>query len=410
MVIMNKNILVGQSGGPTAVINSSLAGVFCGGKELGAEKVFGMKYGIEGILKSEFYDMDELLKTEKDIELLKRTPASFLGSCRYLLPQPEKGNEIYEKLFKFFDEHSIGFVFYIGGNDSMDTVKKLYDYSELTGKDVKFIGIPKTIDNDLLITDHTPGYGSAAKYIATSVKELIRDGMVYDLKSVTVVEIMGRDSGWLTAAASLSKGDDCEGPDMVLLPERPFDADYIIQKAADIQKSKKSLVIAISEGLRTSDGRYICEIGRKTEKDAFGHTLLSASGAYLASIIKDRLKIKTRAVELSTLQRCASHISSLTDVNEAFMAGRDGVKAAFEGKSGEMIIFKRVSNSPYIMKTETADIHNIANYLKTVPDNMISKDGIQITGAFREYALPLIMGETEQYISYGTPRHIIAKG
>lgn len=399
------NVLVGQSGGPTAVINSSLAGVFAAAKKLGADKVLGMINGIEGILSDKYTVLDETLKTDFDVELLKHTPSSFLGSCRYKLPKPEKGNEIYEKLFTFFKEHNITCCFYIGGNDSMDTVGKLYDYACLVESDIRFVGVPKTIDNDLEITDHTPGYGSAAKYIATVTKELVRDGLVYDLKSVTVVEIMGRDSGWLTAAAALARGDDCEGADMILLPERPINAEFITQRVEQLQKEKKSLVIAVSEGVRTPEGEYLCAIGGGT-KDIFGHTQLSGTGQAVAAMLKSQLGIKTRAVELSTLQRCASHIASITDIEEAFSCGAAAVKAAANGESGKMVLLKRVSDLPYTCITDTADVHNIANFAKTVPDSMINADGDYVTAEFIEYCSPLVMGEASQFMANGLPMHI----
>lgn len=399
------NVLVGQSGGPTAVINSSLAGVFSAAKRMGADKVFGMLNGIEGILNGRYTVLDDVLKTDFDIELLKRTPSSFLGSCRFKLPNPEKGSEIYEKLFAFFKENNITCCFYIGGNDSMDTVGKLYDYGCLVGSDIKFIGVPKTIDNDLEITDHTPGYGSAAKYIAAVTKELVRDGLVYDLKSVTVVEIMGRDSGWLTAAAALARSGGCEGADMILLPERPVNADFITQRVAELQKDKKSLVIAVSEGVRTPGGEYLCAVGGG-EKDIFGHTQLSGTGRAIASMLKAELGIKTRAVELSTLQRCAAHMASLTDVEEAFSCGAAAVKAAANGESGRMVLLTRISDMPYTCTTATEDVHGIANLAKLVPDDMINADGDYVTDKFIRYAAPLIMGEPTQFMAGGLPMHI----
>ena len=403
------NVLVGQSGGPTAVINSSLAGVYCGAKRLGANKVYAMHYGIEGILSDKFFDLDTVLKSDTEVELLKRTPSSYLGSCRFKLPEPELGNEIYTKLFDFFKKHDITCVFYIGGNDSMDTVKKLYDYAQLIGSDVRFVGVPKTIDNDLEITDHTPGYASAAKFIATVTKELVQDSLVYDLESVTVVEIMGRDAGWLTAAAALSKGSDCEGPAMIFLPEVPFDYEYVKNRVKEIQKEKKSIVIALSEGIRTADGSYVCELGKKAAKDAFGHTMLSAAGLTVAEMLKADLGIKTRAVELSTVQRCASHLASLTDVEEAFKAGEEATRAACEGKSGIMVLLKRISNLPYICVTDTADVHSIANLAKPVPRSMINENGDYVTQEFIDYVTPLVQGEVSQLTVNGLPRHIDLK-
>ena len=242
------NVIVGQSGGPTSVINSSLAGVFKTAKDRGAKKVYGMRHGIKGLLDRQYVDLSEKIKTTMDIELLKRTPSSYLGSCRYKLPEIKDDRETYDKIFEILDELEIKFFFYIGGNDSMDTIKKLSDYAILIGSDIRFMGVPKTIDNDLAVTDHTPGYGSAAKFIASTMKEIIRDGLVYDYPTVTIVEIMGRNAGWLTAAAALAKSDDCEGVDMIYLPEEVFDIDDFMARVKTIA-SKKSVVIAVSEGI-----------------------------------------------------------------------------------------------------------------------------------------------------------------
>ena len=401
------NVIIGQSGGPTAVINASLAGVFSAAKELGAEKIYGMKNGIEGLLNSKFVDMEEYIKSDADVELLKRTPSSYLGSCRFKLPEPELGNEIYEKLFKVFKDYNISCLFYIGGNDSMDTVKKLCDYAELINSNVSFIGVPKTIDNDLEVTDHTPGFGSAAKFIATVTKELVRDSLVYDMESVTIIEIMGRDAGWLTASSALCCGEDCEGPDMIFLPEIPFDYEYFKKRVKELQKTKKSIVIAVSEGIRTSDGRYICEIMGDSAKDTFGHAMLSGAAFVLATMLKaDGIK-KARSVELSTLQRCASHLASYTDVKESFSAGNAAVYAASNGESGKMVLLKRVSNAPYQCTTDLADVHEIANLAKSVPRSMINESGDYITQEFIDYARPLIEGEMSQMTIGGLPRHIV---
>lgn len=400
------NVVVGQSGGPTAVINSSLAGVFCASKELGAQKIFGMKNGIQGFLSEKMIDMKEYIKTDRDVELLKRTPSSYLGSCRFKLPEPVLGNEVYEKLFSLFEKYNISCFFYIGGNDSMDTVKKLSEYAKFNNSTVRFIGIPKTIDNDLAVTDHTPGFGSAGKYVATITKELVQDSLVYDMESVTVVEIMGRDAGWLTACSALSKGEDCEGPALVFLPEVPFDYEYVKNRVSELIKTKKSLVITMSEGVKTPEGKYVCEDGDSVQKDVFGHVQLSAAAQVVASRLKKDLGIKTRAVELSTIQRCGSHIASLTDVNEAFEVGSAGVYAAANGESGKMALIKRVSDEPYEVVTETEDVRNIANLVKHVPRDMINENGDGVTDKFIKYARPLIMGEVSQMMVGGLCEHI----
>lgn len=400
------NIIIGQSGGPTAAINATLAGVFSAGKKLCEGKVYGMLGGVEGLLAENFVDMTQKLASDHDVELLKRTPSSYLGSCRFKLPEPIEGNEIYEKLFEVFEKYNIKGFFYIGGNDSMDTVKKLSIYNEFKKTDIKFMGVPKTIDNDLVATDHTPGFGSAAKFVATVTKELVRDSLVYDLKSVTVVEIMGRDAGWLTAASALAKGDDCEGAAMILLPEVPFDYEYVKNRVAELMEESKSLVITVSEGVRTKEGKYVCELGSEKGTDAFGHTMLTGTAAAIAAMLKKDLGIKTRAVELSTLQRCASHIASATDISESFKVGEAAVKAAAEGESGKMALLRRISNDPYICVTDTADVREIANLAKEVPRSMINENGDNVTEEFIEYARPLIEGELSQLMVNGLPTHI----
>ena len=400
------NIIIGQSGGPTAAINATLAGVFAAGKELTEGKVYGMLGGVEGLLKENFVDMCEKIQTDRDIELLKRTPSSYLGSCRFKLPAPEQGNEVYEKLFEIFEKHNIKGFFYIGGNDSMDTVKKLSEYNEFKKTDIKFMGVPKTIDNDLVVTDHTPGFGSAAKFVATVTKELVRDSLVYDLKSVTVVEIMGRDAGWLTGASALAKGDDCEGAAMILLPEVPFDYEYVKNRVKELTEDNKSIVITVSEGVRTAEGKYVCELGSEKGTDAFGHTMLTGTAQTIATMLKDDLGIKTRAVELSTLQRCASHIASATDIAESFAVGQAAVKAASEGETGKMALLKRVSNNPYICVTDTHDVREVANLAKEVPLGMITESGDNVTEEFIEYVRPLIEGELSQLTVNGLPQHI----
>ena len=285
---MKGNIVVGQSGGPTAVINSSLAGVFSAAKALGVKKIYGMHHGIQGFLNEDLIDISEYVKDDKDVELLKRTPSAFLGSCRYKLPKIEGNEEVYDKIFEILEKYDIECLFYIGGNDSMDTIKMLSDYAAMKGKSQRFMGVPKTIDNDLPITDHCPGYGSAAKYIATSMKEIIRDNESFGVEkpTVTIVEIMGRHAGWLTAAAALSRGEDCDGPDMIYLPEVTFDVDDFVERVKKLAAEKSSVVIAVSEGLKLADGRFACELGNASDfVDAFGHKQLSGCAAALANIV-----------------------------------------------------------------------------------------------------------------------------
>ena len=403
-----KNVLVGQSGGPTAVINSSLAGVYETAKACGAEHVYGMQYGIAGVLEGKLVDLDAVLSDKMDIELLKRTPSSFLGSCRHKLPQPDVDEAPFVQLFDLFKQYDIGAVFYIGGNDSMDTISKLSAYGKTIGSEIRFIGVPKTIDNDLLLTDHTPGYGSAAKYIATILKEVICDSSVYDLRSVTVAEIMGRHAGWLAGAACLAGGEDCEGPDLILLPEVPFDQDKFLARVDELQRVKSNVIIAASEGVKTADGTYLCDlVSTAGQLDAFGHkAILSGTSRYLSELIHDKLQCKSRAIEFSTLQRCASHLASRTDVNEAYAVGGAAAAAAFAGESGRMIALKRVSNYPYQCITESVDVQQVANLEKKVPLEWITPDGMQVTEAFEEYARPLILDEVTPVYVNGTPRHI----
>ena len=405
--MINGNIIVGQSGGPTAAINSSLAGVFSAGKKFCTGKIYGMVNGAEGLLKEKMVDLSEKLPTDADIELLKRTPSSYLGSCRFKLPKLGEGKEVYDKLFEIFAKYDIKAFFYIGGNDSMDTVNKLSAYAAQIGSDVLFIGVPKTIDNDLTVTDHTPGFGSAAKFVATVTKEVVRDGLVYDMDSITIIEIMGRDAGWLTGASALAAGEDSEGPAMVLLPEVPVDYEYIKKRVKELTKEKKALVITVSEGIRMPDGRYVCELGAEKSKDAFGHTMLTGTAAALANMLKADLgPKKIRAVELSTLQRCASHCASLTDLTESFAVGEAAVKAAAEGHTGKMALLKRISDDPYLCVTDIHDVSEIANEAKSVPRYMINENGDNVTEEFLNYVRPLVQGEVSQLTVNGLPVHI----
>ena len=401
------NVIVGQSGGPTAVINSSLAGVYKTAKDRGAKRVFGMLHGIQGLLEERYVDLSEHINNDLDIELLKRTPSAYLGSCRYKLPEICEDQEIYKKIFSILEKLEVEYFFYIGGNDSMDTIKKLSDYSILNGSKIRFMGVPKTIDNDMAATDHTPGYGSAAKYIGSITKEVIRDGLVYDQQNVTLLEIMGRNAGWLTGAAALAKCEDCEGPDMIFLPEIPFDVDTFMKKAEDLHKRKKSVVVAISEGVKMADGRYVCELTDSIDYvDAFGHKQLTGTARYLAEKISREVGCKTRAIEFNSLQRSASHIVSRVDITEAFQVGGAAVKAAFEGETGKMIILKRVSDDPYICVTDIYDVHKVANVEKKVPREWINEAGDYVTEEFVSYIKPLIQAELTPIMVDGLPRHL----
>ena len=407
---MKGNVIVGQSGGPTAAINSSLAGVYCTARERGAKKVYGMLHGIQGLMEGKYVDLSDFIRSDLDVELLRRTPAAFLGSCRYKLPEIHENQEVYEKIFDILEELDIECFIYIGGNDSMDTIKKLYDYSMVTGRGhTNFLGVPKTIDNDLALTDHTPGYGSAAKYIGTSVKEIIRDGhsLRYEHGLVTIVEIMGRNAGWLTGAAALAKGEDCEGPDLIYLPELVFDVDKFVAKVRKLLEKKYSVVVAVSEGIKTADGKYVCELGSNVDfVDAFGHKQLTGTANYLASLIAGESGCKTRAVELSTLQRAASHSASRVDILEASQVGGAAVKAGDEGDSGKMVVMLRLSDDPYQCTTEVKDVHKIANDERLVPREWVNKEGTYVTDEFITYVRPLIQGDVSPVMVDGIPRHL----
>ena len=406
---MKGNLIVGQSGGPTAVINSSLAGVIKAARKAGIKRVYGMHYGIEGFLQEDIIDLDEYFTTSHDLSMLKRTPSAFLGTCRYKLPAVEGHEDVYEKIFEILDKYNIEFFLYNGGNDSMDTIKMLSDYAAAHGKKQKFMGIPKTIDNDLPMTDPCPRYGSSAKYIATSMKEIIRDNESYGVSKPTIciVEIMGRHAGWLTATAALSKDVDCSGPDLIYLPEVPFDINSFVDKIRELAKVKKSVVVAVSEGLKTADGKFVCELGTVNDHvDAFGHKQLAGTAAYLANVVTQETGLKSRYIEFSSLQRCAAHLASRTDADEAYNVGFLAAKAAFEGHSGMMIAIEVKSREPYIVEYDMYDIHGIANVERKVPKNWITNGGTFVSDEYLDYVRPLIMGSLQPYTAAGVPIHM----
>lgn len=401
------NVIVGQSGGPTSVINCSLVGVYKTAKDRGAKKIYGMLHGIRGLLEGKYVDLSEHITSDLDIEILKRTPSSFLFSCRYKLEDFHKNDTDYKKIFDILHKLDIKHFFYIGGNDSMDTIKKLSEYAKENNESINFIGIPKTIDNDLAMTDHSPGYGSAAKYIGSVFKEIIRDGLVYGTKQVTIVEIMGRNAGWLTAASALSKGEDCEGPDMIILPEIPLDLDRFIEKIGVLLSKKSSLVIAISEGVKTKEGNYICELNNTMKtKDSFGHTSLGGAAYYLANLIANKYNCKTRPIELSTLQRCSSHMASRVDITEAYQAGGQAVRASFSGETGKVAVFVRTSNDPYSVRIDMVDVDKVANIEKKVPLEWITEDNTNVSKELVDYIRPLIQAELSPTMVDGLPRHL----
>ncbi len=402
-----RRVLVGQSGGPTAAINASLAGVVETARALGAQAL-GMRHGVEGLLARDVVDLDQTLPTAVDLQLLRQTPSSYLGSCRYKLPAIADDLTPYQRLFAYFDAEGIDAVFYIGGNDSMDTISKLAAYGAQVASPVRFVGVPKTIDNDLEGTDHTPGFGSAAKFIATSVAELGRDASVYDLKNVLVVEIMGRGAGWLAASSVLARADGLGAPHLILTPEAPVAEDTLIDAVAAKMEEHQTVVVAVSEGAKRLDGTLMCEDPTGAIKvDAFGHkAALSGTGRYLAGLIGDRLGVKTRAVELSTLQRCASHLASATDLDEAATLGGVAVRAAADGLTGKMPVIRRVQDQPYTVTYDLVDIADVANKERAIPRAWITPDGMDVTQELVDYMRPLVVGEVPPFCVDGLPRHI----
>ena len=401
---MKKNVIVGQSGGPTAVINASLYGVISEAlaREDDFEKVYGMVNGVEGFLNGQIMDMGTLEKSG-ELELIRTTPGSYLGSCRYKLPE-DLEDKIYPELFEKFAEYGIAYFFYIGGNDSMDTVSKLSRYAKNTGSDIRFLGIPKTIDNDLVHTDHTPGFGSAAKYVASTVREIAVDASVYDnKKSVTIVEIMGRHAGWLTAASALARKFEGDNPMLIYLPETAFDQERFLNDVTAAMEKTSNLVVCISEGINDGNGKFICELSGDVGVDTFGHKMLTGSGKYLENLVKERLGVKVRSIELNVCQRCSSAMLSDTDLKEAAAAGAYGVKCALAGETGKMIAFHRVPGAEYQIEYITEDVSLICNQEKTVPAEWITGNGSDVGRELIEYALPLIRGRVEVPEKDGLP-------
>ncbi len=401
---MKKNIIVGQSGGPTAVINGSLYGVVSEGlKHMdGAGRIYGMINGIEGFLNGHFMDIGALDATN-ELELVRTTPGAYLGSCRYKLPE-DLSDPVYPDLFKKFDERDIGYFFYIGGNDSMDTVSKLSRYADKAGSDIRFIGVPKTIDNDLVETDHTPGYGSAAKYVATVVREIATDATVYDNKqSVTIVEVMGRHAGWLTAASILARKFEGDNPVLIYLPEVAFDQDAFIEKVRACLETTPNLVVCISEGIHDGKGTFICEYASDVGVDNFGHKMLTGSGKYLENLVKEKIGVKVRSIELNVCQRCSCAHLSRVDLDEAVNAGIYAVQVALDGETGKMITFVRNKSVPYELSYGTADVNMICNKEKPVPAEWIISEGSDISDAFIDYARPLTQGYVELPTKNGIP-------
>ena len=406
---MNHNLLVGQSGGPTAVINGSLYGVVSEGlANPEIDNVIGMVNGIEGFLADHTIDMAPL-KENGELERIRTTPGSYLGSCRYKLPE-DLSDPVYPELFQKFTEKEISYFFYIGGNDSMDTVSKLSRYAATVGSDIRIIGVPKTIDNDLVLTDHTPGYGSAAKYVASTVREIAIDASVYDNKpSVTIVEIMGRHAGWLTAASVLARKFEGDNPVLIYLPEVAFSPDAFIEKVKEKLTKTSNLVVCISEGINDGNGKFVCELASDVGVDTFGHKMLTGSGKYLENLVKDRLGVKVRSIELNVNQRCSSAMLSATDEKEAIASGSFGVQTALKGTTGMMIAFHRTDDADYHISYAPEDVNLICNQEKTVPLDWITGNGSDIGQQFIDYALPLIQGSVKVPEEGGLPRFAYRK-
>ena len=392
-----KNLIVGQSGGPTAVINSSLYGVVSEGLRHPEQiqHIYGMVNGIEGFLAGTVLDFATALPGSS-LEKLKTTPGAYLGSCRYKLPESLE-DPVYPRLFQKFREMNIGWFFYIGGNDSMDTVSKLSRYAAQTGSDIRIIGEPKTIDNDLVHTDHTPGFGSAARYVASTVREITIDANLYEKKSVTIVEIMGRHAGWLTAAAALARKYKGDNPLLIYLPETTFDQEAFLKAVEKSFEKNCNVIVCVSEGIHDAEGTFICEYDSSVGTDTFGHKMLAGCGKYLENLVRSRLGVKARSVELNVSQRCSVSMMSATDQMEAVTAGNFGVQAALNGETGKMVSFLRETGTDgsYSMKCSLEDVNVICNEEKTVPADWITADGSDVTQDFLDYAAPLIQGTVE---------------
>ena len=394
--------IIGQSGGPTAVINASAQGVIQTALASGQiTKVYGAAHGIKGVLGDQLYDMGQ--EDPAELDLMKFTPSSALGSCRYKLADPDVDDTDYQRILEIFKKYDVRYFFYNGGNDSMDTCNKISKYMQKVGYECRVMGVPKTIDNDLFGTDHCPGFASAAKYIATSCMEVWHDARVYDKGMVCIIEIMGRHAGWLTAASALA----CEygaGPDLIYVPEVDFDMDKFLADVERIYKEKGNVMVAVSEGIHYADGSFVSE-AKTSATDGFGHAQLGGLAALLANVVKERTGAKVRGIELSLLQRCGAHLASQTDIEESFMAGKAAVENAVAGITDKMVAFERATeNGHYVCKTKLLNLTDVANYEKKVPLEWINDDHNGIKHEFVDYALPLIQGETKMEKVDSLPR------
>ncbi|MGI5936249.1 MAG: 6-phosphofructokinase [Oscillospiraceae bacterium] len=395
--------IFGQSGGPTAVINASAYGVIKTALESPEiTRVLGAAHGIKGVLSDRLYDMSQ--EDPYELSLLMNTPSSELGSCRYKMADPDEDDTDYKRILEIFKKYDVRYFFYNGGNDSMDTCSKISRYMKKVGYECRVIGVPKTIDNDLFGTDHCPGFGSAAKYIATTCMEVSKDARVYDTGQVTIVEIMGRHAGWLAGSAALATKFG-SGPDLVYLPEVVFDMDRFIEDIRRVYNEKKSVFVAVSEGIHYADGSFVSE-AKPSATDGFGHAQLGGLAALLADKVKRITGAKVRGIELSLLQRSAAHIASKTDLEEAFLAGKVAVESAINGETGKMVAFQRdTSEGKYLCKTKLVPLEDVANLEKKVPREWINESGNNVTNDFINYVLPLIQGEPERITECSLPRY-----
>ena len=393
--------VIGQSGGPSAVINASAYGVIKTALESDCiTKVYGAHHGIVGILNDRLMIMDE--EDPQELELLLHTPSSALGSCRYKIADPEVDDTDYKRILEIFQKYNIRYFFYNGGNDSMDTCNKVNRYMQKVGYECRVFGVPKTIDNDLFGTDHCPGFASAAKYIATSVMEVARDCKVYDKGMITIVECMGRHAGWLTAASVLAS-ETGDGPDLIYLPEVDFNMEDFLDDVIRVYNGQGSCLVAVSEGVHYADGSFVSE-AKTSGTDGFGHAQLGGLAARLASIVKAATGAKVRGIELSLLQRCAAHCASATDIEESFNSGKLAVESAIAGESGKMVGFRCDRKNGYVCHYELFDLEQVANFEKKVPLEWITSDNAYVTQDFVDYCTPLIEGEPQLRYENGLPR------
>ena len=403
------NALVAQSGGPTTVINASLAGVIAKAlKENSIDCIYGVEHGIEGVLEERFIPLHRIFGGDEErLNQLKLTPSMFLGSCRYRLAYILENTVVYQRIFQILKKYHIRYFFYIGGNDSMDTVDKLSAYAKQNNMDIAIIGIPKTIDNDLVEVDHTPGFGSTAKYIASSILEISHDTYIYNTKTVLIVEIMGRNAGWLTASAALARNSYSEAPHLIYLPERAFSVSQFLQDLEEQFKYRQHVVVAVSEGIKDKSSQYVA--ARSNQVDEFGHATLSGVGKFLEGVVQRKVGCKVRSIELNVLQRCAMHLASLTDLEEAFKLGECGVEAALRGETAIMVGLYRTSNTPYQVEYKTIPVNLVANQEKKVPSDWITPRGNDVTIEMLDYLQPLIQGEPSICYEAGVPKYLDLK-